>query len=444
MFNIILAIDSKNGISKNGKIPWKILEDMEYFKQTTTNPFFKNVVIMGYNTWKSTPFLKNRENIVISNTPSHLEELSKIDNIKAYDSLDSALKNIDYSTNVWIIGGRQLFNSAIIHPLLNNIYITKIFMDYECDNFVRLPLCKTISSSPIYNRNGQSYQFNIYSPCFDLETQYLRLCKKILLTGVEADTRNGMTKSIFGESIKFSLEGGEFPLLTTKKMFFRGIVEELLFFIRGDTNTKKLEEKGINIWRPNTNAEFLRKCGLDYSEGEMGPMYGYQWRNFNGCGVDQLKEVVRQIIDEPTSRRIIMTDYNPLQAHLGVLYPCHSLILQFNVVGEYLDCQMYQRSADTFLGLPFNIASTSLLLILISKITHKTPRNVIINMGDVHIYQSHYSAVETQLQREPYDLPTLELLKPVENIVDLENLCFSDFAIHNYKSYPAIKADMVA
>ena len=168
------------------------------------------------------------------------------------------------------------------------------------------------------------------------------------------------------------------------------------FFIRGDTNTKKLEEKGVKIWKGNTNREFLDKMGFDYKEGDMGPMYGYQWRNFNSMEIDQLKNVIELIKNDPNSRRILMTDYNPAQAHLGVLYPCHSLILQFYVNEKNLSVKMYQRSADAFLGLPFNIASTSLLLCIISKLTNLNPYDN-NNFRRLSIYEEHYEAVNKQL-----------------------------------------------
>jgi thymidylate synthase len=233
-------------------------------------------------------------------------------------------------------------------------------------------------------------------------------------------------------------------------MFWKGIVEELLFFIRGDTDSTKLSNKGIKIWEPNTSREFLDSVGLDYPVGEMGPMYGYQWRHFNKPypsseeqGIDQLKKVIEEIKSDPTSRRIIMTDFNPLQVNQGVLYPCHSIVIQFYVDCNRLNCSMYQRSGDLFLGIPFNIASTSLLLTIVAQLTGLEPGKVHLLIGDYHIYWSHLDAVNEQLKRTPKKLPKLEMTL-FKNLEEVENASLDDFKISGYECDPAIKASMVA
>ena len=234
-------------------------------------------------------------------------------------------------------------------------------------------------------------------------------------------------------------------------MFWKGIVEELLFFLRGDTNSKKLDEKGVKIWNPNTTREFLDNLGLtDYQEGEMGPMYGYQWRNFNkpykkeGNGYDQLATCIELIKNNPTNRRILMTTFNPLQLNESVLAPCHSIVIQFYVNNDRLSCHMYQRSADTFLGLPFNIASTSLLTYIMAKVTNLKPGEVIISLGDTHLYDDHVEAALKQLDRTPMEFPKLNILKELNNLDDIENLTLTDFELVNYQSHPGIKAAMIA
>jgi thymidylate synthase len=212
------------------------------------------------------------------------------------------------------------------------------------------------------------------------EQKYLDLMKDLLIEGNITSTRNGYTRSKFGTTLEFDLKNG-YPLLTTKKMFFKGICEELLFFLRGDTDSKKLSNKGIKIWEKNTDRTFLDSMGFTQrEEGDLGPMYGFQWRHFNaeynGCnedytekGVDQLKYVLNELKTNPNSRRIIMTTYNPQQAKDGVLFPCHGISIQFNVQetedSYIVNLSQNQRSADYFLGLPFNIASYALLLELI-------------------------------------------------------------------------------
>jgi dihydrofolate reductase/thymidylate synthase len=284
------------------------------------------------------------------------------------------------------------------------------------------------------------------------ETQYTDMLRDVMENGNTRTGRNGIVKSTFAKTMTFDLTKG-FPLLTTKKMFFRGIIEELLFFLRGDTDSTKLSDKKVRIWEPNTTREFLDKNGLDYTEGSMGPMYGYQWRHFNAQyengtntenGIDQLSEVINLIKTDPQSRRILMTSYNPNQAKLGVLFPCHSLILQFYVHGDRLDMYCYNRSQDLFLGTPFNIASSSLLLILIAKVCDKTPGNFTIAMGDTHIYESHFDNAKTQMSREPFQFPELDINLEDKSIKGIESMTYSDFTLKNYESHPKISATMIA
>jgi thymidylate synthase len=285
------------------------------------------------------------------------------------------------------------------------------------------------------------------------ETQYINILKNLLKSKNIKEGRNGLTRSSFGGFMRFDLRKG-FPLLTSRKMFFRGIVEELLFFIRGDTNTKHLEKHGVNIWRGNTNRDFLDKMGFDYEEGIMGPLYGAQWRHFNGNydettgkshgGIDQLANIINLIQTEPNSRRIIMTSFNPAQTENVVLYPCHSIVLQFHVENDFLDLMAYSRSIDWFHGAPFNIASYSLLLILIAKLTGHIPRIVNIVFGDSHIYKVHDEACKELINRPIYKSPTLNIEKNLLTLEDVENLTYKDFVINDYSSHEAIKVDMVS
>lgn len=279
------------------------------------------------------------------------------------------------------------------------------------------------------------------------EQNYLNLLFKILKEGSYKEDRTGIgTYSLFGETLRFNLENNTFPLLTTKKMFLKGIVEELLFFVRGETNTKLLEEKGVNIWKGNTSREYLDKYGLhDLPEGNMGKGYGWQWRNFNGTesvkGVDQLINVIESIKKDPNSRRHIISAWNPCQLKEMSLPPCHTLY-QFYVDGEYLSCQWYQRSVDFFLGLGFNIASYALLTKLIAHVTNLKPKELIFSGGDCHIYKNHVNQVVEQLRRKPYDFPTIKIAPEPKNLEDIEKLGLYNFYLENYNSHPAIKAEM--
>ena len=357
--------------------------------------------------------------------------------------------------NIWVIGGSQIYNEAFRHKDLNYIYHTHIpTNDFKCDTFVNFQNLQIISQGIYVNdidrNSNKKYElvFTTYKPLQTAETQYLNLLNKVKTLGVLKKGRNGSTISLFGEELKFDVSKN-FPLLTTKKMFLRGIIEELLFFIRGDTDTSKLSDKNVKIWEGNTNQEFLDKMGFDYKVGEMGPMYGYQWRYFNKPygekegGVDQFSKLIEDIKNNPNSRRLLMTDYNPCQANQGVLYPCHSLILQFYCNDNKLSVKMYQRSADLFLGVPFNIASTTLLLYIVAKLTNRVPDTVSITFGDCHIYNDHSEQVNIQLSRTPYELPKLELTD-FKTIQDVEQATTDDFKLIDYTCHPGIKAKMIA
>lgn len=285
------------------------------------------------------------------------------------------------------------------------------------------------------------------------ESDYLYLLTNILNRGSKKEDRTGVgTLGVFGTNLRFSLKDYTLPLLTTKKMFLRGIIEELLFFIRGDTNTKILEEKNVNIWKGNTSREFLDSRSLfDLPEGSLGKGYGYQWRNFGGTeldwkpyhkdGIDQLKVALKMIKENPNSRRIIVSAWNPQQLKDMALEPCH-MMFQFQVDNGKLNLLWYQRSVDSFLGLPFNIASYAVLTMLFAKATNLEPGDLVFSGGDTHIYNNHIQQVVEQTQRAPYEFPKLNIKVPINSIEDMEKLSFEDFELINYNSHPSIKAEM--
>lgn len=282
------------------------------------------------------------------------------------------------------------------------------------------------------------------------ENGYLNLLKLVLNNGTKKQNRNGFTISYFGSILKFNINNGlSFPLLTTKKVFIRGIIEELLWFLRGSTNSKELEEKGINIWKGNSTREYLDSVGLfNYPEGELGPIYGYQWRKFNGK-IDQLRYILEEL-ELNNSRRILMSAWNPVQLKEQALPPCH-ILYNFHKNEDKLNCMMYMRSADLFLGVPFNIASTALLCMIIAKVMGMKANEICISICDNHIYEEHMEQVKEQITKEIYDSPEIEIKKEIdkskylsidEKIKWIEELTFEDFELKNYKSHSVIKAVM--
>jgi|LakMenEpi03Aug12_release.lakeMendotaPanAssembly.Ray.scaffolds.fasta_scaffold75945_2 thymidylate synthase len=309
--------------------------------------------------------------------------------------------------------------------------------------------------------NIQKYQHEEY--------QYLHLLENILENGTWEEGRNGRTKSIFGHSMRFSLQNGKIPILTTKKTAWKTCLKELLWFIRGETDNRLLKEQGVHIWDANASREFLDSRGLTITREDLiGPGYGYQWRQYNAnynCytgkrllnddpkdihknrlefkGIDQLKQIIDALKDpkQRTSRRLIMTAWNPCQLDQMALPPCH-ILCQFNVKnGDQLSCAMFQRSNDEFLGSCFNIASYSFLTHLLAKHCGLKAHEFVYFKGDCHIYENAIDACKLQITREPYPFPTVSIEQVRENINDYQ---VEDFKVHNYKHHEAIKVAMVA
>ena len=285
--------------------------------------------------------------------------------------------------------------------------------------------------------------------------QYLDMCRYILEHGEDRPVRTGTgTRSVFGYQTRYDLREG-FPLLTTKKMYLRPIAEELLWFIKGDTNIKYLVDRNVKIWNEwpyedfkksedfndETLEEFVEKIKNDdefaKKHGNLGPVYGAQWRNFNNEGTDQLMKLIDSLKNNPFSRRHIISAWNPSQVDEMALPPCHTL-MQFYVSSDkkYLSCQLYQRSADTFLGVPFNIASYALLTCMLAQVCGYEPKEFIHTIGDAHIYKDHFDVVKTQIEREPLPLPHLVLNKDIDNLFDFK---IEDIKLEGYQSHGPLK-----
>ena len=258
--------------------------------------------------------------------------------------------------------------------------------------------------------------------------QYLDLLNRILTEGIEKTDRTGTgTKSVFGHQMRFNMAEG-FPLLTTKKLHLKSIIYELLWFLRGDTNIKYLKDHGVSIWDEWAD-----------ENGELGPVYGHQWRSwpdYNGGTIDQISNAVKMIKNNPDSRRIIVSAWNPAEVDRMALPPCHSLF-QFYVADGHLSLQLYQRSADTFLGVPFNIASYALLLMMMAQVTGLKAGDFVHTTGDTHLYLNHLEQAKLQLSREPRPLPKMNINPNVKSIFDFK---YEDFELENYNPWPHIKA----
>ena len=471
-FTIIVATDKFGGIglSNNNKfsIPWKNKLDIQFFKDTTSNKYQKKAVIMGKNTYLSLPVKKlpDRENIVLSKS-----KLDTPTDVIKFISLDQALKYcFDKKLTTYVIGGAKLYEEALNDYRLETILWNIIPETNEkCNIFFPISFQEALNKfeldenyqlSKLKFDNLQFYKFH-NSLNYD-ENNYLLKLKKILKHGNYRQTRNSITKSIFGERLEFDLKN-KFPLITTKKMFLRGIFEELIWFLKGQTDSKILENKKVNIWKWNSSSEFINNLGLPYREGDIGNMYGFQLNHagaeYHGCdndysnkGFNQIEYCLNLLKKDKYSRRIIMTTYIPHQAHKGVLYPCHGITIQFYVRENdgfnYLSCHMYQRSADMFLGVPFNISSYSLLVYMICHVLNNDnecemewkPDNLIISFGDLHIYESHFDKVKIQIDRKPSIFPQIKFKN---KIYKLNEFKWDDIEIINYNHQTELIANMI-
>ena len=460
MFDIIAAVDDNMGIGikYNLNLPWNIKEDMKHFKNKTIN----NVVIMGYNTYLTLKSpLVNRINIVISNDTQF-----KIDEKGVYftDTLNNALeiasKVKNDHKNIFVIGGGKIYKSALIHKDLNKLIITHIKGDYKCD--IMFPCNLNINNFQPLNKfeltdeaTVVEYKSNIsveWSP----EIQYIMLIRSVLEDGICKNDRTGVnTKSVFGKVLEFDMIHG-FPLLTSKRVFWKGVVEELLWFLKGSTDVSLLRDKGVKIWEANAESfHNLFKPEDNHNPDDIGPVYGYQWRNFGGSnikcvkcntvnditGVDQINNLINEIKTNPNSRRLIVNAWNPQQIPYMALPPCHMMFQCYvDTESSKLSLMMTQRSADIGLGLPFNIASYALLLHILAHFTNLKPHKLIISIGDAHIYNNHISALKNQIKRNLLKLPTLKVNAPKN--INISSLQYNNFDLQNYYCHPTLKMDM--
>lgn len=450
MFSVVVAIDQDCNIGKQGNIPWKCPEDLLHFKTLTA----KNVVIMGRKTYESIGKpLPDRINIVISSS-SDSTTLSSDTSVcickDPWDVVRYCWQN--HRNKKWfVIGGSQIYDWFWNHRLIQDVHVTYIKAIHDaCDvkfMFPR-PNAKLISTTKLSEIADYSY----YMVQNQEEIACLDLMREILNSGNLKSDRTGTgTKSLFGKQLRFDLRNNTFPLMTTRKMFLRGIFAELMLFIRGQTNNQILEDQKISIWRDNTTREFLDSRQLQHMPvGDMGSSYGFLFRhfgasyitclhNYTGQGVDQLQNVINTLKTNPNDRRIIISLWDPTSLNNCPLPPC-LYNYQFYVHNNELSCMMTQRSSDFVVAGGWNIATGALLTYLIANVCGLTPAELVWNLGDVHIYNNLVEQAKVQSKREPRTYPKLFINKK-EKIEDFE---FADLELIVYDPYPAIEMVMNA
>lgn len=475
IFNLVICSDSHYGIGLKNNIPWKLLKDLKYFKDITTNKKDnnkQNIVIMGNNTYNSIPDaykpLKDRINIILSKSTKPTEDMASNpiyfnDIIKLFLYLDLIKTNIN---ECFVIGGNQIYNIFLEYKLINKIYMTSIKnISFNCDTFFEFDKYKKqfefesshmTSDTDILTNKPQILEFNTYTYINKEENKFIKTVNKILNKGVyNLDRSQVGTLSIFGKSFTYDIRNYRIPLFTHRKVFLRGIIEELLFFVSGKTDTKILEEKKVNIWKGHTSREFLDSRGLtNYKEGDMGAGYGFRLRNWNAeyinaetdytnKGFDQLEYVINEIKNNPTSRRIVFSYWNPSCDNMTALTPCH-ILYQFNVDIDKneLSCSFYQRSNDFTLAGVYNVCSAAILVFMLAKICNLKPGKVIHTIGNVHIYKNQIDVVKEMIQNKPFNFPLLLINDPNNEIKKIEDFKYEHFKLLFYRSHKAYKIPM--
>jgi len=477
MYNLIACVNKHGLLGQENDLYATSSKDLHYFSQVTKGHSFpkQNIVVMGYSTWISLPYkpLKDRYNIILTR-----DSYKRCPGGHCMNSFEQVFKfiegNQDTFGEVFIIGGASIYEQCLLkYPdQLNKMYVTEIDDEWQGNDdskyfhygsmLSRMSIVKErteLTETRIYDPNDNKYVIKVCNVRFIVyqrqdminhdEYQYLHLMNTIMNEGLPVEGRNGQVKSMFGSKMVFNLD--RFPLLTTKKIGPKTILRELLWFIKGSTNNQELKDNNVNIWNGNASKGFLESRGLSYEEGDLGPVYGFQWRHcgadykdcntdYSNKGIDQLKWLIGEIKRDPSSRRLILSAWNVADLDKMALPPCH-ILSQFYVNRDNgtLSCQLYQRSGDMFLGVPFNIASYAFLTYILCKLTGYKPGKLHHVLGDAHIYEEHYHGVMEQLKRVPKRFPTLTISDELKNIDAIDE---SMFSLKNYQCYSSIKAPM--
>lgn len=498
-FTLIAGLTSNFGIGFQNQLPWKkFTDDMKWFRQTTNN----STVVMGRNTWESIGLsaLPNRRNIILSSrahelndnyinslkvstkTPANVFFLSSFHELT--DFLDETYDLTERNKKVFIIGGSELYMTAIRHERCKSLLITHLktklpvdtfFPDIKQTEFLLKQVFQSNQKCEIvlhddtikeiifdiveyvpYAKNSLSNSLFKsvveYTP-FVGESGYLKALEYIMRHGEDRKDRTGVgTRALLGMNFRYDILNDGYPLLTTKKMFTRGIFEEALWFLSGSTNANILKEKNVRIWEGNSSRKFLDSRGLHHlPSGDIGPAYGFQFRHagadyvdclvdYTGQGVDQVTNVIDQLKNNPHSRRITINLWSVKDLDQMALPPCLFSYQFWKSEDKYLNLSLYQRSGDMGLGVPFNIASASLLMHIFGQLTELIPKQLVHTIGDAHIYTDHLEPLERQIKRTPRAFPKLKIIQRDQKCV--EDFLASDFLVQGYQPYPGIKMKM--
>lgn len=460
---MIMATDLNYLLGLNGVIPWNCAGDMKHFRNFT----FGHICIVGRKTWESLPSknLIGRELYILSRSDSP-EGLQ--DNQTWFNDLKTMQKDLLKRTDKRkiVIGGGELYSAIANSPLFETTQIayTMINMNIvstgNSATYLNPNMLNGFRNTKMFTCNSPKYTIRWLTPKGNVEEmQYHQICQEVLDKGQvvkpSAERTGTGTTSLFGKQMTFDLSSGSIPVLTTKRVYWKGVVAELLWFLSGSTDANVLSKQKIRIWEGNTTKEFLTARGLDYSAGDIGPGYSFQWRhagatysgksaNYTGQGVDQITNLIDCIKSNPHSRRMLVNAWSVPDLPKMALPPCHMFFQAYvreDDQGKHLSLQMYQRSADLFLGVPFNISSYSLLLLMLCQLTGCKPDKLIMVFGDVHIYSNHMTQMKEQLKRVPMSFPQIKL--PAFSTLDeLLKLSPSAFKLSNYRCYAPIAGKM--
>ena len=465
-FNIIAAVhQDTQGIGYNNNLPWKIKEDLEFFKTKTIG----GTVIMGSQTWKSLPkaFLPNRLNIVITRTPQDYAKHVVDKSLIFANSLTNALNTPNCPQPVYVIGGESIYKEAINHRGCLKLYINviielvsgstdslkfdKFFPQYQDHFSIKKQVIKVVSGWKC------SFEKWVQRPSLNREEEkYLLTMDQIIRSNLSNNRTGIKTWSTFGNEFRFDLRNNRFPLQTTRRMWLRGVFEEFKWILSGSTDATQLAANGVKIWLPNTTREFLDARGLqNYSEGDIGPTYGFNMRhygakylgcknNYTGCGTDQLTNAIKLLKEAPTSRRIIIDLWNPDTINQTALPPCmFCYTFYYNEQTNELNLHINQRSSDFFIARNWNDVFASLFLKVMAKLVGMQPGDLWVTITNAHIYESHLDQVLTQLSRYPKEFPTLTIEGNLASIEDILALKYSDLELVGYNPHPAIASEMI-